>query len=340
MKFQRGRLELLAEISKTNQSDMAEQEEIDGLNEQVKELRSRLDFMTNYISKLTDMMYSVPQTPAVEQEIKHESPKCCETNHFHYYTWQQQQNSTMSSALPVTMPKLPLHDPVYSENISSSDFHIPSMREVQDYPDTATPSAVASPSQSFNFQSSFDYVTEKDFAADIFINDLDTIDDFSTLPLSGSSPLDPRPEQKLRDSLALFPKQVQEMFVERLITSIADPDHFNGHVQTVSALATAVAKETHIQVQMLADNGTRDNNTYNNVNPASPDIKQQQTPTVAQRNNNKSDYVSSNDHPFIELPLATTTLEAFLAQYSNDAKKEQTCLTATPTSPSRVSLKS
>eukprot|EP00957_Ditylum_brightwellii_P118891 9067728-Ditylum_brightwellii.AAC.1 len=167
--------------------------------------------MTNDVSKLSGMMHSAPQTPAGEQEIKQESPKCRKTNYFDYYTGQEQQSSDVSSTLPESMPTLPLHDHVYSDkNISSPEADIPFLPEAQVCPDTAASSDAANPPQPFNFHSSIDTFIDKDFAADLFMNDLDTMDDFATPPLPSSSSMDPVFEKKLRDSLALLPKQMQE----------------------------------------------------------------------------------------------------------------------------------
>eukprot|EP00957_Ditylum_brightwellii_P071907 5465414-Ditylum_brightwellii.AAC.1 len=86
-----------------------------------------------------------------------------------------------------------------------------------------------------------------------------------------------------------------------------------------------------MQAQMIARNGTRDNSN-NNANAVSPEIKPQQHPVVAPLNN--------NDHPFVAMPLAAAALGAFLAQYGNAVKKEQQCLSATPVSPSVVPFES
>merc|ERR1712154_487124 len=64
---------------------------------------------------------------------------------------------------------------------------------------------------------------------------------------------DPHLAEKLRESLAKLPKQMQELFVERLVAAIADPESFKKQVDAVTALATEAAEEA--QMRMDAQGG-------------------------------------------------------------------------------------
>eukprot|EP00957_Ditylum_brightwellii_P128696 9817872-Ditylum_brightwellii.AAC.1 len=61
----------------------------------------------------------------------------------------------------------------------------------------------------------------------------------------------------------------------------------------------------HMQVQMCAQD-------ENSANLVSPEMKPQQHPTVTPLSINEASNVDKSNHPFVVLPLATATLEAFL----------------------------
>jgi hypothetical protein len=75
---------------------------------------------------------------------------------------------------------------------------------------------------------------------------------------------------------------MQELFVERLVATIADPEAFKNHVNAVSALAAAAAEEA--KKRIIAAN---------------------------------KDEEDSENATNIALPLAAATLGAFLTQYSS-----------------------
>jgi len=352
-KFQRGRPELFAEIRHSKQITKTNQEEgVDELKKEAKELRRRLNSMTKEVRKLTDMMYSVPQTPQVEWEMKQESPKRRKIDHSDYCTGHEEQSNIISPTWSEPTLPLPLHDHVCpDDNISHFEFERLFLPEDEVCPDTVPSSAAPKPPQPLGCLSSFDNFIEKDYGLDRFMNDLDTSDDFAIVPSSprqqqqhpitttDSSSLDPQLVQGMRDSLTRLPKQMQEIFVERLVAYVADPDRLNDHVRAISALATAAATQTHMQLQMCDQDEPGDNNHNNkNANLVSPEMKPQQHPAVTPLSINEASSVDKSDHPFVALPLATATLGAFLVQYGDASKKEQTFLTAAaPASPLNIS---
>jgi hypothetical protein len=62
---------------------------------------------------------------------------------------------------------------------------------------------------------------------------------------------DPKVVQKLRGALSNLPKNLQELFVERLVKVIASPETFQNQVEAVSALASAAAEEAKKRVESL-----------------------------------------------------------------------------------------
>merc|ERR1712130_129436 len=63
--------------------------------------------------------------------------------------------------------------------------------------------------------------------------------------------------EQLRHSLNNLPKNLQELFVQRLVNAIASPESFQKQVEAVTALAHAAAQEANARTN--AQNGDSDN---------------------------------------------------------------------------------
>jgi len=112
-----------------------------------------------------------------------------------------------------------------------------------------------------------------------------------SLPPSNSlqeGKVDAKLVEQLRHSLKILPKKLQELFVERLVNVIADPESFRYQVEAVSALAHAAAKEAKSRI----DGSSND--------------------THMERNNLAGNS-SNEDRQSVE--LATAALGSFLARY-------------------------
>lgn len=92
--------------------------------------------------------------------------------------------------------------------------------------------------------------------------------------------------QKLQTALNSLPESMQELFVERLVATVTNPDAFRNHVDAVTALAAAAVAEAQKRLVTSKD-----------------DVVDNESSTVA-------------------LPMAAATLGAFLAQYSAQMTKE------------------
>ena len=82
--------------------------------------------------------------------------------------------------------------------------------------------------------------------------------DFLTEP-SSKDP-DAKLLKKMRESLSKLPKNLQELFVERLVAAITNPEGFQNQVEAVSALASAAAEEAKKRLESL---GTEANSVDN-----------------------------------------------------------------------------
>lgn len=108
---------------------------------------------------------------------------------------------------------------------------------------------------------------------------------------------DPKLMEELGDALAVLPKNVQEMLVRRLITTITCSEPIKGHVKAASALTRASVVE-------------------------SDDEQEGKSQTITPRPQRTQ---PSKDTPDVTLPLAAATLGALLAQYGAGTKAKS-CL--------------
>merc|ERR1712176_1219439 len=118
-----------------------------------------------------------------------------------------------------------------------------------------------------------------------------------SLPPSNSmqgGQVDAKLVEQLRHSLNSLPKKLQELFVERLVNVIADPESFRYQVEAVSALAHAAAKEAKSRIDSGSNNTNMEHNNF------------------AGNGNNE-------DRQSVE--LATAALGSFLARYGANLDK-------------------
>merc|ERR1712003_415433 len=99
--------------------------------------------------------------------------------------------------------------------------------------------------------------------------------------------LDPALSQKLNDAISTLPKPLQNIFVERIVENITNPDAYKKHMEAVSALATAAAIEAQ-----SASSGEGE------------------------------DMISTENHLDTTLPVAAAALGAYLATYGEATRKE------------------
>ena len=116
---------------------------------------------------------------------------------------------------------------------------------------------------------------------------------------------------KLNKTLSMLPVPMQELFVERLVATIADPEAFKNHVEAVTALAHAAAEQAKKRVG--ADATLSSSPATNSPSPAEP-----------QSSGSATDESSKKDSFGVALPMAAATLGAFLTQYSDALNNNNT----------------
>lgn len=287
-KFLRGRPDLLKEIKKASQTT-PEKEEVDALKKEVKDLKCKISNMSGDITRLTSLVENMMVHRDDASPVNDGSKK------------RKVDSQSSSSAVPAPsasalhVPAVPI-DPTSAtdqdllmEDITPVTGYTPGSIQPTQAPGSLQPTASLSTDDAFVDGLFSDYMGDVEELLGIESADNTSAEEEK----SSDNALDPELAKTLHDALAALPKTMQELFVERLVASIADPDSFKDHVDAVTALATVAAQET--QRRMVRSDS----------NPVSPDNRGQ----------------SAGEEPStVAIPLAAATLGAFLAQYAHSVK--------------------
>jgi len=291
-KFLRGRPDLLTEIKKASQTN-PEKEEVDSLKKEVKSLKDQISTMSSDITRLTSLVENmmVNQNEASPMPPGEDGTKKRKMG--------SQPTSPFAEPMPAVsaahVPSAPI-DP-----ISATDEDL-LMEDIAPHP-AYTPGMVLPTQAPGNLQPANSLSSDQAFVDGLFSEYMGDVEEL--LNVNDNAPplkeegkvddksLDPELAKRLHDALAALPTTMQELFVERLVATISDPECFKDHVEAVSALATAAAHET--QRRMVRSDS----------NPVSPDGRGQS---------------AGEEPPAVAVPLAAATLGAFLAQYAQSVK--------------------
>lgn len=271
--FQRGRPDLLVEIHKANQTLSPDQQEVENLKMEVKSLQDHLAFMMKELGNLKAIVSSsiVPQgmsvpvatnTQRILDQSEYSNPSKRARIHDH----------TPATVSPPASPKNASHRHSAVEFFDASDEELlmeNSLKKgtIEGAPGPFTPETIF-PLQPCGRGESWAGMCDT-------LNTLfDESGDGDHLPMrcnSNSSRMQRRASsprrhsllvmpsfnlressekdvlsKKLSDALAMLPTGLQDVFVDRLVAAISDPDSFRYHVEAVRSLAeSAVVNEEH-----------------------------------------------------------------------------------------------
>eukprot|EP00591_Stephanopyxis_turris_P000016 CAMPEP_0195517422 /NCGR_PEP_ID=MMETSP0794_2-20130614/10773_1 /TAXON_ID=515487 /ORGANISM="Stephanopyxis turris, Strain CCMP 815" /LENGTH=467 /DNA_ID=CAMNT_0040646233 /DNA_START=22 /DNA_END=1425 /DNA_ORIENTATION=+ len=307
--FKKDRPDLLVKIRKGNQVATPDQREVDVLKSEVKMLKDQMTDMSDEIEKLTSLVY------ALMNKGEHANQNKTNENNFPVENGKNKKRKTFEWAnplgfpapvSPLNLPSAPLPELGLSSN---SDFvlHNESMCNSKEIKSLQTRfiapvKACGGRMESITSINSADF---DQFVVDCFSDTDDHLfaDDVPvTEPVTSMGTLEKHDEEdeyqvetdlvmKLQESLRLLPKELQIIFVERLVATITNPDCFRKHVDAVSALAQVAVAD--IQSQHVS----------------SIPVPTEVTPAQG-----------SQETSEIPIPLAAATLGAFLTQYSHTMK--------------------
>eukprot|EP00804_Cyclotella_cryptica_P006765 CCRYP_015707-RA/>CCRYP_015707-RA protein AED:0.12 eAED:0.12 QI:148/1/1/1/1/1/4/348/468 len=317
-KFLRGRPDLLIEIRKANQTNAADQQEVDRLKEEVAELKSQVAQLTSFVQKFSGGLDPLTSEPPAFKKRKLEadivSSHAIEDAPSIDYSIDQPQIEDYDE---IPHPEVSLLDPL----VSDADLL------VEDVPmEYSSKVYLPPPSQKISRVPSCELV-ETMFD---FVNESHPVytDGHSSVPSPVSSMPALRPEavsssivssgkavhdtsmdtncfdpvlaQRLNKALATLPKYLQETFVERMVENLTNPEAYRKHVEAVSVLATAAAIE--------AENQTIMSNA--SAEPVTSGV-------ASAIKTHHPDKLSMENQSEMTLPVAAAALGAFLAKYGN-----------------------
>ena len=257
--FLRGRPDLLKEIRKSSHTNVADQQEVDKLKEEVH-------YLTGEMRKLSSMVHQMSQV-------------------IHQMNGGAAAITTVPSSVP-SYTTVPTYSPINNKKRKLNADNILSMPSYQslghslDGCDDALQSEVelldpmVSDADLLVDEFPLVHKTTRCESADLVEEMFDFIqdDEKSHVGLSANSlspdkvnsgclnrsvsqcgsdesvtqiqnDIDPKLSEKLNRALSMLPKTLQESFVERMVDTIANPDSYQKHVDAVSVLATAAAIE-------------------------------------------------------------------------------------------------
>lgn len=275
-KFQRGRPDLLSEIKKSNHTEAAEKHEVDALKMEVRDLKHQLMSMTKNMEQLASLVGNMMKTEEErsQQHLGEQFVQDPASKKRRIVSQQQQQQVTKGSLPPSPVKSEPMMKVTSSDpqpfTITSSlpdastakdaDLFDETTTDMTNPPPVPTKSSMAKEESHFSIGSSINGYDDELWATLLALDDDQTLNDAIneanpdttvSLPQSGTDAsnedttveVDPKLVDKLRESLASLPKNLQELFVERLVNVIASPEAFQNQVEAVSALASAAADE-------------------------------------------------------------------------------------------------
>ena len=254
-KFQRGRPDLLAEIRKSNHNESADKQEVETLKGEVKGLKERLANMSSDTENLKAVVSNLMKTQQIQQ-VYGQEPASKKRKMMH-----QPHAVTSHTGLPEAAPlsdqalaPLPVGSGHSVDQLMLEDSAKMTDNLEPYQPGTIKPVAAAARNESIG-AASFTSQDEEMLASLFALDPTDEIDVLGSTPPNPtmsnvcSDVINPVPDvdpgliEKLRAALANLPKEMQQLFVDRIVTSIAEPESFRNQVDAMSSLATAAAEE-------------------------------------------------------------------------------------------------
>jgi len=275
-KFQRGRPDLLSEIRKSNHMEAADKKEVDCLRSEVQELRSRVVSMAKDMEKLTALLQTAATAASpVVTDATGPSSKKRKINLLPSPVGSCQATAITPDPMPVTsagdspevvgpsathlsMPKIPpMPSPSKLTSSSIRDESLASLSAVDEEILTSLfslePSSTTFPADdddddpiligAVDDAAPEDPIYEVDDEAEVEYRAMPTSAIDNTNSNNNSGLVDAELVQKMKDSLALLPKNLQKLFVERMVALTTNPAAFQTQVEAVNALAVSAAEE-------------------------------------------------------------------------------------------------
>jgi hypothetical protein len=281
-KFQRGRPDLLSEIRKSNHTEAADKQEVDALKCEVKELKSKLFNMTHDMEKLASLVGNMMKNQQLQQKDQYVQDGTSKKRRVmpvpataSVVVPTQVKSSVLNETILQPLPVTSLPD---ASTARDSDLYDDSTSISLKLTESSTP-ALPAPTKLASREESVTSLTSVDEEILTSLFALEPTDDENfittgpsevpdlTVSLLPSDLLkkqcagepDAKLLKKMRESLSKLPKNLQELFVERLVAAITNPEAFQNQVDAVSALASAAAEEAKKRLESLGGEANIEN---------------------------------------------------------------------------------
>lgn len=263
-KFQRGRPDLLTEIRKSNHTEAADKQEVEHLKNEVTDLKQRCANMSQEMEKMASLVANIMQNQHFQQPNGMQAAKRRKL---------QASPVKSSSSDLLNDPIMPI--PVSSNMLNKSQSVLEAellgnannkMPLTLDTPATTAQAQPPGPPRNGNLRnpsvSSFTS-TDEEILSSLFA--LESSDDVNVVKegrpknlqnfqfpekkgTTSSSETEGDLMKKLRTAISVLPENLQEMFVDRIVTFMTNPESFKKQVDAISNLAAAAAAEANNQV--------------------------------------------------------------------------------------------
>ena len=233
----------MVEIRKSSNTENAEKEDVESLKRDIKNLKSRMTNMSREMEKMASLVSTVMQRTDDSSPAK--------------------RRKTSSSPLPFSVPSR-MPQKFGGELESFDDISVD-----LDMFGSATLPGIRKSSGS-SLASMDDQLLGSLFALDSR-DDINVVQSGTTnnknfkFPEKNTTGAPPAAGPntvlmaKLRNALSVLPENLQEMFVDRVVTFVVDPDSFRQQVDAVSSLAMAAAAEARNRMGDTGENSKQTN---------------------------------------------------------------------------------
>lgn len=235
----------MVEIRKTSNTENAEKEDVESLKKDIKNLKSRMTNMSHEMEKMASLVSTVMQnqrtddlSPAKRRKITSSPlPFAVSSKMPQKFGGEFESFDDISVDLDMFgSASLPGIRKGSGSSLASMDDQILGSLFALDSRDDINV-VQADPSNKKNFK-----FPEKNTVG--------------AAPAAGPNPV---LMTKLRNALSVLPQNLQEMFVDRVVTFVVDPDSFRQQVDAVSSLAMAAATEARSRMGDVRDNSKQTN---------------------------------------------------------------------------------
>jgi HSF-type DNA-binding len=285
-KFQRDHPELLEEIRKTTHNETADKQELDLLRQEVKDLRFDLANTVAHLDRLNGLVESLVQAQIPQHKQLYFPADVSATKKRKLNAQSEFPSPVLSGNAPSNVP-MPLNVPSDATSfdklgdpiIGSHDnppVILPPLDQLAKGGMDRSESIGLSSLGGYSFTSQDEEMLQSLFALDdelgsinqnsnnipdrrmsiasvpSFVEDKLSVDHF--IP-DEPREIDTNQVQRLADALMNLPKDMQSIFVDRIVATIADPENFKRQADAMANLAAAAGVEVHQRLMNSTERG-------------------------------------------------------------------------------------